>query len=322
MDIGLRHLRILLTVAESGSISRAAATLSIAQPGLTAQLRRIEQEFGGSLFRRRPDGVVPTELGVHVLGRARELLDGFGDLLSTARALARSAEPAQAVALGGVDSPWVPVVASAVRDRLPHSEQVTYLEPRSQDVLELLRTGKVALAVVSEFPDVAPPPVRGFGTRQLGTEPVLIGLTPGHRLAHRKLITLEELAEETWVAPGDRSDGLGLSLRIACERAGFTPRFRYFGADQATAAAIVSAEDVVGVFTAPGGYYPGITVKPVAGGRLWRRTWLAWTPGSPLAAIAESLDVDAHALAGRLAGAVNADTPGARWDRPVHRAAW
>jgi DNA-binding transcriptional LysR family regulator len=295
MDMGLRHLRIVLTVAESGSISRAAAALQIAQPGLTAQLRRIEQEFGGPLFRRRPDGVVPTELGVHVLGRARELLDGFGELLSTSRALARSAEPAQAVALGGVDGSWVPVIAAMVRDLLPQHEQVTYLEPSSQAVLDLLRAGRIALAVVSEFPDVTPPKVRGLAVRDLGTEPVLIGMAPGHRLARRPRICLEDLAEETWVAPGERSDGLGLSLRIACERAGFTPRFRYFGADPATAAAIVGAGSAVGAFTGPGAYRPGLLLKQVVDGRLWHRTSLAWAPGSPLAALAESLDEQALA---------------------------
>ncbi|MCO6004601.1 LysR family transcriptional regulator [Actinoallomurus purpureus] len=293
MDIALRHLRVVLTVAEAGSISRAATTLKIAQSGLTTQLRRIEQGFGGPLFRRRADGVVPTELGVHVLGRARELLDEFGDLVDTARTLARPAEPAEAVALGGVDGPWVLRIAALIRDRLPHHEQLTYLESSSQAVLDLLRTEKIVLAVIGEFPEVVAPPVREFRIRELGTEPVLVGLAPTHRLAHRKAIALEDLAGETWIAPGDRSDGLGLSLRIACERAGFTPRFRYFGADQATAAAIVSGGDAVGVFTATGGSCPGIVTKPLEDGRLWCRTRMAWTAGSPLAGLAAALDVGA-----------------------------
>src|SRR3954452_22211690 len=127
MDLGLRHLRVVLTVAESGSISRAALAMKVAQSGLTTQLRRIEQGFGGPLFERRPDGVVPTDLGVHVVGRARKLLGQFDDLLATTRALAGHPEPASAVALGGVDNPWVPLIADLVRDRMPHREQLTYL---------------------------------------------------------------------------------------------------------------------------------------------------------------------------------------------------
>ncbi|GAB3961475.1 LysR family transcriptional regulator [Actinoallomurus acanthiterrae] len=299
MDIALRHLRIVLTVAEAGSISRAATTLKIAQSGLTTQLKRIEQGFGGPLFRRRADGVVPTELGVHVLGRAQEILDEFGDLITTARTLARPAEPPEAIALGGVDGPWVLRIAGLVQDRFPRHEQLTYLESSSQAVLDLLRTEKIALAVVSEFPDVVAPSLREFKGRDLDTEPVLVGLAPTHRLAHRRAVALEDLARETWVAPGDRSDGLGLSLRIACERAGFTPRFRYFGADQATAAAIVSGGGAVGVFPATGGSWPGLVTKPLGDGRLWRRTRLAWTAGSPLAWLAATIDVGTlHARGG------------------------
>ncbi|NUT94306.1 MAG: LysR family transcriptional regulator, partial [Saccharothrix sp.] len=63
MHMELRHLHVVLTVAEAGSISRAASSLKIAQAGLTAQLRRIERGFGGPLFLRRSDGVELTELG-------------------------------------------------------------------------------------------------------------------------------------------------------------------------------------------------------------------------------------------------------------------
>lgn len=295
MDVDLRHLRVVLIVEESGSISRAAVRLKIAQSGLTAQLRRIEEAFGGPLFRRRPDGVVPTELGVYVLDRARQLLDEFGTLLSTARTLRRPADPPGAVALGGVDNPWVPVIATIVRNRLPHHEQLTYLEPDAASVLEMLRTEKIAMAVLSEFRDVAPPPVHEFSARDLGAEPVLVGLAPGHRLANRHTIDLEELAEEVWVTPSERSDGLDLSLRAACARAGFTPRFRHFTSDQATAAALVSADNAVGVFSLPrpGGHPPGIVLKRMAGGPLWRRTWLVWTAASTLAGLAEDICADA-----------------------------
>jgi len=42
MELELRHLRVICAVAEAGSVTTAAATLGLAQPALTAQLRRIE----------------------------------------------------------------------------------------------------------------------------------------------------------------------------------------------------------------------------------------------------------------------------------------
>ena len=294
MDLGLRHLRVVLTVAEAGSISRAAVVLKVAQPGLTTQLRRIEQAFGGPLFERRPDGVLLTDLGVHVVAHARRLLGQFDDLLATTRALAAPAEPASAVALGGVhNNPWVPLIAALIRDRMPRHEQLTFLEPSSAAVLARLRSGKIALAVVHEFPGVAPPPLAGLRVRELGVEPVLAALSPAHRLAQQDLISLSELAEDTWVAPADHADGLRLSLRLACERAGFSPRFRYFGADQATAAAIVCAGHAVAVFPAGAAGSLPIVPKRLLGGQLWRRTLLAWPADSALSDLAETLDVTA-----------------------------
>lgn len=52
MDIELRHFRVICTIAELGSVTRAAAALGLAQPALTAQLQRIERALGRPLFER------------------------------------------------------------------------------------------------------------------------------------------------------------------------------------------------------------------------------------------------------------------------------
>ena len=56
-----RYLRSFLKIAESGSISRAAESLGIAQPSLSQQLLRLEDELGLKLFRRIARGVALTE---------------------------------------------------------------------------------------------------------------------------------------------------------------------------------------------------------------------------------------------------------------------
>jgi DNA-binding transcriptional LysR family regulator len=74
MDIELRHLRVVCAIAEAGSVTKAATQLGLAQPALTAQLKRIERSLGGELFARDRRGVRPTPLGELVLARARLLL--------------------------------------------------------------------------------------------------------------------------------------------------------------------------------------------------------------------------------------------------------
>ena len=59
MNVELRHLRVVVLVAEAGSVGRAARWLKVSQPSLTAQLKRIEAAFGGELFERSRTGVTP-----------------------------------------------------------------------------------------------------------------------------------------------------------------------------------------------------------------------------------------------------------------------
>jgi len=80
MELEIRHLRVICMVAKTGSVSRAAAALRVSQPGLSAQLHRIERMLGGTLFERRPQGVAITPFGEMVLARARAILPTIDDL--------------------------------------------------------------------------------------------------------------------------------------------------------------------------------------------------------------------------------------------------
>lgn len=71
----LRHLRYFVAVAETGSLSGAAAKLFIAQPPLSVQIRQLEEELGTPLFARHPKGVQLTAAGDALLPEARYLLD-------------------------------------------------------------------------------------------------------------------------------------------------------------------------------------------------------------------------------------------------------
>jgi len=70
----LRALRYFITVLEAGSLSRAAGSLYIAQPALTAQIKKLEAELGAPLFERSHVGVTPTPAGLQLYEDARRLL--------------------------------------------------------------------------------------------------------------------------------------------------------------------------------------------------------------------------------------------------------
>ncbi len=59
MNLELRHLKVVCAIAETGSVTKAASLLGLAQPALTAQLQRIERTLGGPLFERDRRGARP-----------------------------------------------------------------------------------------------------------------------------------------------------------------------------------------------------------------------------------------------------------------------
>src|SRR5687767_12483832 len=84
----LRQLRTFLVVAETGSLSRAAGRLRIAQPALSRQIRMLEEEVGTELFQRHARGMALSEAGevliAHARGALRELDQAKSDLSALA----------------------------------------------------------------------------------------------------------------------------------------------------------------------------------------------------------------------------------------------
>jgi LysR family transcriptional regulator, nitrogen assimilation regulatory protein len=72
MDI--KQLRAFLTIAETGSVTRASEVLHIVQPAVSRQLRLLEEDLGTPLFYRGRHGMEPTEAGTILIDRARRVL--------------------------------------------------------------------------------------------------------------------------------------------------------------------------------------------------------------------------------------------------------
>ena len=70
----LMQLKYIVTVAETGTISKAAENLYIAQPSLTAAIKELEAEFGITIFSRTNKGVILTAEGEEFLGYARQVI--------------------------------------------------------------------------------------------------------------------------------------------------------------------------------------------------------------------------------------------------------
>ncbi len=72
--LDLKQLTAVITVAETGSVTRAAHLLGLVQPAVTRQLKALEAELGVELFERTRSGMVPTTAGEQLVGRARRAM--------------------------------------------------------------------------------------------------------------------------------------------------------------------------------------------------------------------------------------------------------
>ena len=97
MNVELRHLRVVVLVAEAGSVGRAALT-----------------GCGGELFERSRTGVTPTALGRYAVDRARAILVDVDHLSATVSAM--TAVESSAVRLGGFPTAPMSGIASRLRD--------------------------------------------------------------------------------------------------------------------------------------------------------------------------------------------------------------
>ena len=74
MNLSLRDIRYIMTIAEEGSITKAARLLHIAQPSLSQALKRIEEECGAKLFIRTQNKMIATAEGLIFIETGREIL--------------------------------------------------------------------------------------------------------------------------------------------------------------------------------------------------------------------------------------------------------
>ena len=78
----LQQLKYILTIAETGSMNKAAELLYVSQPNLTSSVKELEKEFGFTIFHRSGRGVTLTPDGTELIAYARQVqaqIDSLND---------------------------------------------------------------------------------------------------------------------------------------------------------------------------------------------------------------------------------------------------
>ncbi|MET8265624.1 LysR family transcriptional regulator [Micromonospora arida] len=281
MNLELRHLRVVCAIAETGSVTKAASALGLAQPALTAQLQRIERTLGGPLFDRDRRGARPTALGELVLARARVLLPAMKGLQDEAARLAGAGDTPPCYRFGGVNSPILGRLVHRLAAEQPPAQITTYASWSVDELAQLVAGGRLDFVLAGVCGDASPSAGFGLSWQEVAVDPVLVLLPETHPLAAQDEVRLADLRHEQWVAaPGDGC--FADCFAAACARAGFTPR-KVYETDIRGCVDLVEAGVAVALCQATFRPVSGLVTRQLAGTPLRWRLLLGWHPDSPAA---------------------------------------
>jgi len=194
----LQQLRYLLAIADSGlNITAAAERLYTSQPGISKQLKLLEQELGVQLFTRKGKSLAAiTPAGSDVIARARKIMREVENIRNLASNMSGEEEGTLSIATTHTQARYVlPEVIREFRERYPHVNLELH-QGTSEQIAELVADDRVDFAIATGskhlFPGLVLLPCYHWDR---------IVLVPnGHPLTHREEpLDLETLAEHPLV---------------------------------------------------------------------------------------------------------------------------
>lgn len=188
----MRHLRLVLAVAEERSLTRAASRLRLTTSALSHQLRQLEELTGASMFHRDGRNMRPTSAGETLAEAARNAL-----------AVVQNAE--ERLHRSGTSEPkiirlcthcytgysWLPSIISSFMERSQRRIDVRIAVEATRRPLEALRERKVDLVLTLNRPTE-----REFAAHPLFEDELLLLIPRHHRLAKQSWVSLQEFQHE------------------------------------------------------------------------------------------------------------------------------
>lgn len=276
--IELRHLRYFSAIAEEMSFARAAERLDIAQPGLSQQIKILEELLDARLFDRSRRKLRFTLAGELFYEEARKIL---GQVEAATQKVGRAARgEVGRLVIGYVGSAaytgMLTRVIGEFREKHPSVEvDISELEMLRQ--LDAISEGRMDVGFIRP---PAPMP-RNVSSIPILHEDLIVALPTSHPLAEHPEIALLDLAGEEFIIPEHPSMvSFHHHTTTACQNAGFEPRFGVKGRDFMTIASMISVG--LGVALVPQSVrciqLPSIVYRPMKHGRSTAEMAIAFRP--------------------------------------------
>ena len=269
-------MRVLREVADRGSFSAAAESLSFTQSAISQQVAALERETGATLLERGPRGVRLTDAGRALVRHADAILARLDDAEEELAALAGlRGGRLRLASFQSAGATLVPRAVAAFRSRHPDVE-LSMVEAEPEDAQERLRAGEIDLALVYDFE-----PVPGSLSPDLELFPLIDDtyqavVAKDHPLARRQRLKMSDLSDDPWIASSPRCGCRAITER-ACSDAGFEARVAFEADETMSAMALVAAGVGVTIFPrlALSPLHPGVVARSLGRDAPVRRIWAA-----------------------------------------------
>ena len=186
----MHQIRYFLAVARQLNFTRAAEECNVAQPSLTRAIKKLEDEFGGELFRRERQNTHLTELGQMMVPLLSQTYDGALSAKSLAGAYATGKAAPLTFMLCKTVS-LAPFVESLLElARAISGLSVEFVRGPSADILRDLKAGEMELAVAGPFEE----PWDRLNAHALFEERYVLLAAADHALAQRASVRAADLS--------------------------------------------------------------------------------------------------------------------------------
>ncbi len=197
-NLKLRDLNVLMTVAQCGTMGKAAAQLSVSQPAISKAIGDMERTLGVPLLDRSPQGVKPTIYASALLDHGAVAFDALRQGMRQIECLTDPTAGEIRIGCSVVLAEgFVATVINRLSQRYP---RVTFqlLAEESGLIYRALEERKVDLAILLIFEPIAKPHLT---TELLYEEPHVVVAGVNNPLSRRRKIRLADLTNEPWVLP-------------------------------------------------------------------------------------------------------------------------
>ncbi|MBL1378435.1 LysR substrate-binding domain-containing protein [Zobellella iuensis] len=192
----LRHLHLLINLADTGSLSDTARIMHSTQPGLSKWLKELEEDIGAPLFERHARGLRPTAMGQLLVSHARRMVTEMARAQHNLEALQEGSARTVAVGTSPASAPsFVPAAIMAFIAQHPRT-RVEIQESTMNSLLDKLELGKLDV-VVGRLDNYQPR--ASLKSEMLYEEPLRIVARPDHPLAGRPGLGWDDLYQYDWI---------------------------------------------------------------------------------------------------------------------------